>query len=187
MFLIVGLGNPGKQYELSRHNIGFRTIDRLSKDLNIAVSKGQCQAMIGQNAFNGKKIILAKPQTFMNLSGDSVAELVRWFKIDQKHLIVIHDDLDLDVGVLRIRTKGNSGGHNGVESIINRSGTGEFIRIKIGIGREVIGGDNSDYVLSIPPKDQMEILDGSVVTAAEAAAEIVNNGPDAAMNKYNPL
>lgn len=188
MYLVVGLGNPGKEYELSRHNIGFRVIDRLSKDLNTPVSKGLCRAIIGQAESSSHKIILAKPQTFMNLSGDSVLDLVRWFKIGTDHLIVVNDDLDLNVGQLRIRPKGNSGGHKGVESIISRLGTAEFIRIRIGIGRpdEIIEEKNaSDYVLAdIPGKDR-EAIDQAVLSAAEAVTMIVGSGLEAAMNKYN--
>lgn len=187
MYLIAGLGNPGKEYEFARHNIGFRVIDRLSKDSGISVSKGLCLAVIGQGQIGKNKVVLAKPQTYMNLSGNSVLELVRWFKVDRDRIIVIHDDLDLDIGRLRIRAKGNSGGHKGIESIIASLGTGEFIRIRIGIGRESIGGDNSKYVLSNFAKEQQESVDNSVVLAAEAAAEVIENGPDTAMNKYNAL
>ena len=190
MYLIVGLGNPGKDYELTRHNIGFRVIDRISKDLNIVVSKGQCQALIGQGTIGDHKMILAKPQTFMNLSGNSVWELVNWFKIDLSHLIIIYDDLDLNVGQLRIRPKGNSGGHKGVESIINRLGTTEFVRVRIGIGKpnEIILEENgSDYVLSKIPKSEKEAIDLAILSAAEAVTVIINEGLEAAMNKYNIL
>ncbi len=189
MFLVVGLGNPGKQYELTRHNIGFRVIDRLSKDLNIPVSKSQSQALIGQGTLDGHKIFLVKPQTFMNLSGDSVQELAKWYKIDIGHLIVIFDDLDIEVGQLRIRSKGNSGGHKGVESIINRIGTTEFLRIRIGIGSPSrnIEEDASDYVLANIPAKESEILDQAILAASEAVPIIINSGPEAAMNKYNKI
>jgi len=187
MYLVVGLGNPGKEYEFSRHNTGFRTLDRLSKNLGTGISKGLCQATTGQAAVAGKKVILAKPQTFMNLSGDSVLELLQWFKIKNDHLIVIYDDLDLDAGKLRIRAKGNSGGHKGVESIIQKLGTSEFIRIRIGIGKPAVNlqGDTSEYVLSKVPKEESEIIDRAILSAAEAAAEIMENGLESAMNKYN--
>lgn len=187
MFLIVGLGNPGKEYELSRHNIGFRVIDRLSKNLDIKVSKGLCQAITGQATVAGHKVILAKPQTFMNLSGDSVLELVRWFKIDTDHLIAIHDDLDLETGKLRIRPKGNSAGHKGVESIISRLGTTEFVHVRIGIGKPAgnLEEDTSKYVLSGVPKEEAEVIDQAILWAAEAAETVVKDGLEAAMNKYN--
>jgi PTH1 family peptidyl-tRNA hydrolase len=188
MYLVVGLGNPGKEYELTRHNIGFRVIDRISKDLNIPVSKGQCKALIGQGPTNGHKMILAKPQTFMNLSGDSVLELKNWYHIDLSHIIIIYDDLDLDVGQLRIRPKGNSGGHKGIESAINRLGTTEFARVRIGIGKpnEIITEENgSEYVLANIPKKEREAIDQAVLSAAEAVPLIIKEGLEAAMNKYN--
>jgi PTH1 family peptidyl-tRNA hydrolase len=188
MYLVVGLGNPGKEYELTRHNIGFRVIDRISSDLKIKVSKGQCQAITGQGNASGHKLILAKPQTFMNLSGDSVSELARWFKIEKDHLMVIYDDLDLDIGIIRIRPKGNSGGHKGVESIITKLGTTEFTRIRIGIGRQdktSLKEDSSGYVLSRIPKEEQEAIDQAILSAAEAAPLIIKEGLEAAMNKYN--
>jgi PTH1 family peptidyl-tRNA hydrolase len=188
MYLVVGLGNPGKEYELTRHNIGFRVIDRLSKDMNIAVSKGQCNALIGQGNIDGHKMILAKPQTFMNLSGGSVLELMNWYKIETSHLILIYDDLDLDAGQLRIRPKGNSGGHKGVESVINRLQTTEFARVRIGIGKpdQIIEGENgSAYVLSRIPKSEQEAVDKALLSAAEAVPLIITEGLEAAMNKYN--
>lgn len=179
---------------MTRHNIGYRVIDRLAKDMSSDVSKGQCRAVIGQATFKGHKIILAKPQTFMNLSGESVLELIKWFKVEAAHWIVICDDLDLEVGKLRIRAKGNSGGHKGLESIIGKLGTTEFVRIKIGIGRPAlpsggmsIVGDTSNYVLSKVPADHREPIDNAIITASEAATTIIADGLDAAMNKYNSL
>jgi peptidyl-tRNA hydrolase, PTH1 family len=188
MYLVVGLGNPGKEYELTRHNIGFRVIDRISSDLKIGISKGQCQALIGQGDAEGHKLILAKPQTFMNLSGDSISELARWFKIDKDHLMVIYDDLDLDPGVIRIRPKGSSGGHKGIDSLINRMGTNEFIRIRIGIGRPDRTSQNEDsagYVLSRVPREEQEAIDQAIISAAEAVPLMMKEGLEAAMNKYN--
>jgi peptidyl-tRNA hydrolase, PTH1 family len=190
MYLVVGLGNPGKEYELTRHNIGFRVIDRISADHNIKISKGLCQAMTGQGDIAGRKTILAKPNTFMNLSGDSVFELVKWFKIEKDKLIVIYDDLDLDTGALRIRPKGNSGGHKGVESVIKKVGTTEFIRLRIGIGRpdrSLLKDENPDYVLSRVPKEDMEAIDQAVLSAAEVVPLIMKDGLESAMNKYNTL
>lgn len=188
MFLIVGLGNPGKEYEWTRHNLGHRAIDRISKDLGISVTKGMCRALTGQGSAFGHKIILAKPQTYMNLSGESVLELLQWFKIESTKLIVIYDDLDTGIGDIRLRPKGNSGGHKGIESVIDRLGTTDFARIRIGIGRPIgrpLEDNGSEYVLSRVPKEEMEEIDASIVSAAEAAMEIVKNGLDAAMNKYN--
>jgi PTH1 family peptidyl-tRNA hydrolase len=190
MYLVVGLGNPGRQYELTRHNIGYRVIDRILKDLNIDHPKSQCQADIHQGMIGSHKIILAKPQTFMNLSGDSVIELVKWFKIEKDHLIVISDDLDLEKGQLRVRPKGNSGGHKGLESIISRFGNSEFIRVRIGIGRpagNLAQADTSDYVLENIPSNEIEVIDGAILSASEAVQTIINEGLEAAMNKFNPL
>ena len=188
MYLAVGLGNPGKEYESTRHNSGFRVIDRISKDLQIPVLKGQCNALIGQGTIGGHKVILAKPQTFMNLSGGSVLELLNWYKIERSHLILIYDDLDLDVGQLRIRPKGNSGGHKGVESVISRVGSVEFARVRIGIGKpdQIIEGEKgSDYVLSRIPKNEQEAIDKAILLAAEAVSLIITESLEAAMNKYN--
>jgi len=192
MHLIIGLGNPGKQYEMTRHNTGFRVIDRLSKDLGIQVSKGHCQALIGQGEIKSAKVMLAKPQTLMNLSGNSVLELVNWYKIENDRLIVIHDDLDLDTGRIKIMQKGNSAGHKGVESIIAATKTTSFARIRIGIGRpaspagrESLGGDNSNYVLANFAGEQLEAMNTAIILASEAATFIVSDGIEAAMNKYN--
>lgn len=185
MYLIVGLGNPGKVYENTRHNIGFRVIDDIARSLKIAISKSQCKALIGQGTNNNTKVILAKPQTFMNLSGESVLELKNWYKIEQNKIIVIHDDLDLDPGVIKIRTKGTSGGHNGIESLIKSLGTSEFTRIKVGIGRDNAGGDNAKYVLDKFPKSDLPIIEEAISIASEAVLSVIKDGPDAAMNKYN--
>jgi peptidyl-tRNA hydrolase, PTH1 family len=184
MHLIVGLGNPGQRYEETRHNIGFKVIDRLAHDLNIDISRNHCQALIGQTIYEGHKLILAKPQTFMNLSGNSVADLVQWYKIDKKHLIVIHDDLDIETGRLKIKEKGNSAGHNGVESIIQRVSP-DFIRIRIGIGRRSIGGDNATYVLEEFHPAEQSTMAGIVATSADAALKIVKDGAEVAMNQFN--
>lgn len=185
MYLIVGLGNPGKEYELTRHNLGFRVIDALAKELNVDVTRSNCNALIGNGQVEVTKVILAKPQTFMNLSGDSVKELMNWYKIELDHLLLINDDLDLDPGKIRIKEKGNSAGHKGVESVINRIGTSNFVRIRIGIGRETLGGDNSKYVLEKPRPDQLEALDSSISAAADAVKSIIKNGVEQAMNEFN--
>lgn len=185
MYLIVGLGNPGKEYEHTRHNLGFMAIDSVAKELDINISRSNCRALIGQGMLNATKIMLAKPQTFMNLSGDSVRELMDWYKIGMDHLIVINDDLDLEPGRIRIKEKGNSAGHKGVESIIERTGTSDFIRIRIGIGREDLSGDASKYVLEPPLPQQMEAISISIMNAVDAVKSIVLNGVGPAMNKYN--
>jgi len=185
MYLIVGLGNPGKEYELSRHNLGFRVIDSISKDLGIDVSKFNSGALIGQGDLDGTRIMLAKPQTFMNLSGICVRDLMNWYKIEKNKLIVINDDLDLDPGRIKIMDGGNSAGHKGVESVIAGLGTTRFARIRVGIGRESLGGDNSGYVLQKPDTEQMEAVDSSIIKAADAAKAIITKGIEAARNLYN--
>jgi peptidyl-tRNA hydrolase, PTH1 family len=185
MYLIVGLGNPGQRYEDTRHNIGFKVIDRLARDLSVDISKNHCQAVIGQTIYEGHKLILAKPQTFMNLSGNSVAELVQWYKIDKKHIIVIHDDLDIDSGRLKIKEKGNSAGHNGVESIIQKLASPDFIRIRIGIGRRSLGEDNASYVLEEFHPAEHAVIAGTIAASADAVLKIVKGGVEAAMNEFN--
>lgn len=185
MYLIIGLGNPGKVYERTRHNIGFRVIDDLAKSLDLEVSKSQCRALIGQGTYENTKILLAKPQTFMNLSGESVIELKNWYKIEQHRLIVVHDDLDLDTGEIKIRTKGSSGGHNGIESLIKCLGTSEFTRVKIGIGRDNSGGDNAQYVLDKFSKIEIPVIEEVISSASEAVLTVIKDGAEAAMNKYN--
>jgi peptidyl-tRNA hydrolase, PTH1 family len=185
MHLIIGLGNPGKEYENTRHNIGFKAIDELSKDLNISFSKDQYKARIGLGEWSGDKIILAKPQTFMNLSGESVGELARWHKIPASNIIIIYDDMDIPVGDIRVRSSGADGGHNGMRSIISHLNTKDFPRIRIGIGRPSAGDDPSEYVLSKFTKDEARMCEGSLMSARDAAKMIVTDGIDAAMNEFN--
>lgn len=169
MYLILGLGNPGKEYENTRHNIGFRVIDALADRLKITSLKlmHKCQAFVGEAEYAGHKVILAQPNTFMNNSGAAAAQLLHWHKIPIDHLIIIYDDVDLPVGSLRLREKGSAGGHHGIESIISHLHTTEFVRIRVGIGRE--GAEVTEYVLSKIPPAERELLDGSIENAAEAA------------------
>jgi len=185
MRLIVGLGNPGKKYENTRHNVGFKAIDRLSRDLDIPVLKEKCGALIGEGMIGNSKVMLAKPQMFMNLSGTSVASLIHWFKLDPAKMMLIYDDLDLDVGQLRIRSKGNSGGHKGVESVITALKTSELSRIRIGIGRPSVESEGIDYVLANIPGSEQEAVDSAIVKAAESASMIISDGIEEAMNRYN--
>ena len=185
MYLIVGLGNPGPEYENTRHNLGFRVINELASRLGLKSLKSKHQSFIGEGAIAGHRVLLAEPQTFMNNSGLAVRELLSWYKIDVKKLIVIYDDVDLEVGQIRVREKGSAGGHHGIESIIAHVGTSEFARVRIGISREGLTGDVADYVLQNIPPSQREPLEAAVVTAAEAAAAIIADGLAAAMNKFN--
>lgn len=185
MYLIVGLGNPGKKYENTRHNLGFRVIDELAGRLGITSLKEKCRSYIAEAKFGSNKVIIAQPQTFMNDSGPAVRGLLDWFKIKKDNLILIYDDVDLEVGQLRLREKGNAGGHHGVESVIESVGTTEFARVRIGISREDLTGDVSDYVLQNIPPSQQDRLSEAVVRAAGAVESIISDGLSQAMNKFN--
>ena len=185
MYLVVGLGNPGPKYEQTRHNLGFKVIDDLVRRFDIPSLKSKCNSFIAETNYQGHKVILAQPQTFMNNSGLAVRGLLEWFKIKPASLVLIYDDVDLEVGQLRLREKGNAGGHHGVESVINSVGTTQFARIRLGIGRESVTGDVSDYVLARIPKDQEESLAEAVVLAADAVEAVMADGLTKAMNKFN--
>ncbi|MBM4433187.1 MAG: aminoacyl-tRNA hydrolase [Chloroflexi bacterium] len=190
MKLIVGLGNPGLRYADNRHNIGFICLNRFAKMQGIRFDSKQGQARTGTGEINGKKIVLAKPQTFMNASGESVSRLVQKFKIEPVDLMVIHDDLDLPLGKIRIRRGGSSAGHKGIESIINELGSQGFIRVRIGIGRpntacETDEADIIDYVLDDFGPDEKKIVIEVIPRVSEAILCLLNEGLTAAMNKYN--
>lgn len=186
MKLIVGLGNPGREYEKSRHNAGFRVVDRLGLALNTTVNKKMMRALVGQGLIGGEKVVLAKPQTYMNLSGESVRALIQWFKLAAADLLVISDDLDLPPGKLRIRAGGGSGGHKGIESIAAALGTDNFSRLRLGIGRPVNPSiEPSDYVLGHFGPEEAEELEKSLDLAVEAAICIVREGLEKAMNLFN--
>ncbi|MBR1932044.1 MAG: aminoacyl-tRNA hydrolase [Lachnospiraceae bacterium] len=186
MYIIVGLGNPKKEYENTRHNIGFDVIDQLAEQENIAVLEKKHKALIGKGYVAGLKCILAKPQTFMNLSGESVRELIDYYKADERtELIVISDDISLEVAQLRVRKKGSAGGHNGLKNIISHLGHDSFMRIKMGVGEKPKGYDLADYVLGHFSKDERVRMDEAVSRATDAIRMILTEGPDAAMNTYN--
>ncbi len=186
MFLIVGLGNPGRQYENTRHNVGFDAIDFLVDEYRIPSSGKQHKAMYGKGIIEGQKVILAKPMTFMNLSGEAVRALVDYYKIDpETELLVMFDDISLEPGNIRIRKKGSAGGHNGIKSIISHLGTQNFQRIKIGVGEKPKNWDLADYVLGTFSKSDRELVDEALGRAVKAAAMIVRGETDEAMNLYN--
>lgn len=186
MFIIAGLGNPDRQYEGTRHNVGFDVIDRLADKYNIAVDTKKHRALIGKGVIEGQKVILAKPQTYMNLSGESIASLVDYYKIDEEHeLIVIYDDINLGVGQLRIREKGSAGGHNGIKNIIARLGTQVFPRIRVGVGEKPPRYDLADYVLGHFSKAEREQMEEGYDNAADAAAMILSGRIGDAMSEYN--
>ena len=186
MFIIVGLGNPGLKYEGTRHNVGFDVIDKIAEEYHIAVDTRKHRALIGRGVIDGFRVILAKPQTFMNLSGESIRELVDYYKVDEEtDLIVIYDDISLDVGQLRIRKKGSAGGHNGIKSIISHLGHDAFLRIKIGVGEKPRGYDLADYVLGHFSKDDRAKMQEGYTRAMHAAEMLVAGDVEQAMNEYN--
>lgn len=186
MYLIVGLGNPGKQYENTRHNVGFDAVDLLVDEYRVPSSGKQHKAMYGKGVIAGQKVILAKPLTYMNLSGESVRALVDYYKIDpEEELIVIYDDISLEPGQLRIRPKGSAGGHNGIKNIIAHLGTQVFKRVKVGVGEKPKGYDLADYVLSRFPKDERVLMEEAFERAGEAAICMMNDTMEHAMNQFN--
>lgn len=182
-FLIVGLGNPDKKYVNTRHNVGFEMIDVLASYANIKVNKVKCRALIGEGRIGGAPVILAKPQTYMNLSGESVTELCNYFKIPIENIVVMYDDISLDVGKIRIRQKGSAGGHNGMKNIIYHLQSDEFPRVRFGIGEP--SGDLSNYVLSNFSKDETKILIECAKNVPDIIELIIEGNILKAMNKYN--
>ena len=186
MFLIVGLGNPGKDYANTRHNIGFEVIDKLAEQENIGVLEKKHKALFGKGYIGGQKVILAEPQTYMNLSGESIRELIDYYKIDEKEeLIVISDDISLEPGQLRVRKKGSAGGHNGLKNIIQHLGHDAFARVRMGVGEKPKGYDLADYVLGHFNKEEQKVMDEAAKAAADAIRTIINEDVDAAMNRFN--
>ena len=186
MYIIVGLGNFAKEYVNTRHNIGFDVIDKLAEQENIAMLEKKHKAVIGKGVVAGQKCILAKPVTFMNLSGESVRELIDYYKVDETtELIVISDDISLAVGQLRVRKKGSAGGHNGLKNIIAHLGHDSFIRIKVGVGEKPKGWDLADYVLGHFSAQERPVMNEAALRAADAIRTIITNGADVAMNEFN--
>ncbi|WP_315070332.1 aminoacyl-tRNA hydrolase [uncultured Clostridium sp.] len=183
MFLIVGLGNPGKEYEDTRHNIGFKVIDNIAKEYNIEINRQKFKGVYGEGFINNKKVMLLKPTTYMNLSGESVREVVDFYNLENSEVIVIYDDISLEVGKLRIRDKGSAGGHNGIKSIIAHLGSDIFPRIKVGIGQP--NGDLVKYVLGKFTREEMTILSESIDASTKATEEIIKSDVKTAMNQFN--
>lgn len=185
-WLIVGLGNPGKEYERSRHNCGFRALDILAKDLGCSVDRGKFQGLYGQTTYQGKKLYLLKPLTYMNLSGRSVLQLSAYFSIPPQRIIVLFDDISLEPGRLRIRADGSAGGHNGIKSIIQELGSQSFPRVKIGVGAKPHPDyDLADWVLSSFSAQEEKALSVSLPNAAQAALAIIDHGVPEAANRFN--
>ena len=185
MYVIAGLGNPGKNYEKTRHNMGFQALDRIADKTGIPVKRLKHKALIGDGRISGERVLLVKPQTYMNNSGQSLGEILRYYDIEPEHLIVIYDDIDLEPGQIRIRRKGSAGSHNGMKSIISCLGNGTFTRVRIGIGSKPEGWDLADYVLSRPAAEERVLIDEAVKRAADAIEMIVSGEPEKAMSLYN--
>ena len=186
MYLVVGLGNPGNEYRMTRHNIGFEIIDYIAAQKNVKVNKLKFKGIYGELNLNGEKVLFLKPQTYMNLSGDSVIEFCNFYKIPPENIIVISDDTALERGRIRIRAKGGSGGHNGLKSVIFQLKTEAFTRIKVGIGAASNANmEMTDFVLGKFTKDELPIIESAMLKTANAVFDIIDNGVDYSMNKYN--
>lgn len=185
MKIIVGLGNPGSKYAGTRHNIGFSVLDELAERHNIRIDTAKHKALVGKGMIGSEKVILVMPQTFMNLSGESVRAVMDFYKCTPEDIIVVYDDIDLDVGKLRIRQKGSAGGHNGMKNIIQHIGSQEFDRIRVGVGKKPDHMDLADYVLSRFGKEDLEDIRNSCSKACDAIEIIIESGAVAAMNKFN--
>ena len=186
MYLVAGLGNPGKEYDMTRHNIGFHTIDYIADKLGVKIKKLKYKAIYGECDINGEKVLLVKPQTYMNLSGESISEFVKFFKIPTENVIIISDDIALETGRIRIRKKGSAGGHNGLKNIIYMLNSENFNRIRIGVGAPTHPDyDLKDFVLGRFTKDELPVLEESIIKVYKAVDEIITRGADSAMNKFN--
>ena len=185
MHVLIGLGNPGAQYAHTRHNAGFEVIDRLSDRWHIPVDRAKCHGLAGEGRLDGQRVILLKPQTFMNLSGDCVADALRWYKIDPKDVMIFSDDIDLPLGTLRVRPFGGAGTHNGWRDILLKTGSDRFPRIRVGVGAKPPEWDLADWVLSRYAPEDQKTMDAAFQKAAEAAECFVQHGIEEAMNLYN--
>ncbi|MCF8018554.1 peptidyl-tRNA hydrolase [Petrocella atlantisensis] len=185
MLFIIGLGNPGTKFNGTRHNIGFEVIERLAYDYHIKLDRKKHKAFVGQGVIKGEKVVLMKPQTYMNLSGEAIADVLGFYKETPDKIIIVYDDTSLDVGKLRIRERGSAGGHNGIKNIIAHMKTQEFIRIKVGVGEKPPGWDLADYVLSRFDELEIKTIQASIKMSADAVAMILDVGVEKAMNHYN--
>lgn len=186
MYIVVGLGNPEPRYEFTRHNAGFLAVDLLAKKHGISVRKSAHKALIGEGRIGAAKVLLAKPQTYMNNSGQAVVDLINWYKIKPAdELIVLYDDVDLDIGAIRVRPSGSAGTHNGMRSIIGLTGNDVFARVRIGIGKQKPGWELADHVLSVFPEEEKKPVYDALQQAVDAVEWIVKDGVEAAQRKFN--
>ena len=185
MYLIVGLGNPEKEYGNTRHNMGFDTVNKIAKQYNIEINKNKFKGLYGSGIIENQKVILLKPQTYMNLSGESIKEIVDFYKIDLSELIVIYDDIDIEPGIVKIRKKGGPGTHNGMKSVVAELKSQNFKRVRVGIGMPEHKTDLINYVIGAIPIEEKENLEKGTTIAKDAVIEIIKSGIDIAMNKFN--
>ena len=185
MYLIVGLGNPEANYSKTRHNMGFNVINKLAEQYGIEVTKKKFDGLFGEGIIEDEKVILLKPQTYMNLSGKSIIQIVNFYKIPLENIIIIYDDIDIKPGLIRVRKHGSSGSHNGMKSVIEELNSEEFTRVRVGIGKPQYDNDMINYVIGAIPEEEIEDLQKGVAKAKEAVIEIIKNGVDVTMNKYN--
>ena len=185
MWLIIGLGNPGQEYENTRHNLGFRVVESLGRDLSLPLAKKGFLSQWAKGVWNGEAVVLAIPQTFMNRSGEALLSLMQFFKIDNRRVIVVHDDLDVPLGEIRIKEKGGDGGHKGLRSIICCTGRKEFIRLRLGISRPEMKGKEIDFVLGFFGEQELPVVEKQIEQAKEAVETIIFEGTATAMNQFN--
>ena len=187
MYIIVGLGNPGVEYERTRHNVGFRVIDELAKNLKIDMSKNKFDAIIGEGRFGSEKIILMKPQTYMNLSGNSVKQAMEFYKLDIENLIIIYDDIDIELGKIRIKKNGGPGTHNGMRNIVQMLSSESFPRVRIGTDKPKNSMDLASFVLMPFSKEENDVVNNAIINASKAVEKIIVGGVQTAMNEFNGL
>lgn len=185
MYLIVGLGNPENEYANTRHNMGFDTVNEIAKKNNMKITRSKFKGLYETGIIQGQKVILLKPQTYMNLSGESIKEIVDFYNIKLEEIIIIYDDIDIEKGKIKIRKKGSSGSHNGMKSVIEKLNSTEFARVRVGIGQPEFKSDMINYVIGKIPEEEQKILQQGVERAAQAVEEIIKNGIDNTMNKFN--
>ena len=185
MYLIVGLGNPETEYSNTRHNMGFDVINMLAKEYNININKTGFKSLYGTGIIEGEKVILCKPQTYMNLSGEAIYEIANFYKIKNEEIIIVYDDIDIEPGKVRIRKKGSAGGHNGMKSVLNYLGTTEIKRVRIGIGKPIYENDLINYVINQVKTEDRELLDEGIKKGMESIIEIIKESIDSAMNNIN--
>lgn len=185
MYIIIGLGNPEKDYSNTRHNMGFHTINKLAKQFEIEVTKSKFKGLYGTGMIEGEKVILLKPQTYMNLSGESIKEIIQFYKIEVEQIVVIYDDIDIEPGIIKIRKSGGPGTHNGMKSVVHELNTQNFKRVRVGIGSPIEKENLIEYVIGAIPEEEKEKLEKGTDLAKDAVIEIIKNGIDMAMNKFN--